>query len=252
MMDQPSRQATSGDISLALVKLFSVLPRRSGMNEGDDDAALAGYELALQGVDYRALGETIGAIIRGEVEGMSTKFCPTPPELSKAVRDQMRRDRLANDVPKLGYQPKPFQSIQMRMDAERERMAREGRKFLCSVASHGAAVEMAKRGKVPPGSVYSGLLGEFYSPIHYQPEGTDDVRLSPSPDAAPGHEPEFGPDPAISEDAGQHAAEIGPRSDDWRRLFDTDGAADEQTANSKTPGTIDSDRGDRRPVGAAE
>jgi hypothetical protein len=123
----------------------------------------------------------------------------------------------------------------MRMDAARERMASEGRKLICSVTSHAAANEMIKRGKVPPGSVYSGLLGEFYGPIQQrEPEGTDHVRERTIPDFAA----RYGP----SVDGQSAGLSAGPDQIGVEQ-FGPEQPADGQTDDGEAPDTIDGDRG---------
>ena len=149
-----------------MIKLFSVLPRRNGKAE-DNDAALEGYQIALAGVDLAALIEVVGQVIRGEVDGLSLKYCPTPPELSAAIRGRMKdtRRQIARETErKVTYEPTPFISVQMMIDAAKLRMADQGRVKIAEAESLDLAREMAKRGEVPPGSVYSALLGAFYSP----------------------------------------------------------------------------------------
>lgn len=165
---------------MALAKVFSVLPRRNA-SEDDDDAALEGFRLALHGVGFTALVETIAALIRGEVHGLSLKWCPTPPELSKAVRDRMAVMALEVNRPKIDYTPRPFVSVEMRIDATKRRMLEENRQLLCYCDSYGASIEIARQGvrdgSIPPGSVYSGLLGAFFGPPGWSPG-----RVSVSPD----------------------------------------------------------------------
>lgn len=177
---------------MALTKLFSVLPRRNAKAD-DNDAALDGFQTALKGVDLAALVETVGEVMRGEVVELSRKWCPTPPELSACVRAKMAATRrliaLQADAARVCYEPVPFVSFEMRRQAAKDRLADEGRYLLMEVASDREGYQLAKRGKVPPGSVYVGILGAFYSPPYYQPpteEPDHDAGPATSePDAAP-------------------------------------------------------------------
>jgi len=151
---------------MALAKVFSVLPRRNA-SEDDDEAMLEGFRLALHGVEFAALVETITALVRGQVHGLSLKYCPTPPELSKAVRDRMAINHLEVNRPKVDYVPVPFQSLEMKRDAEKLRMADAGRMQLRKVSSFANAQDIAKHANFPPGTIYSAFLGAFYGPPGY-------------------------------------------------------------------------------------
>lgn len=249
-MPGPSRPITDMDLSSALAKLFHSLPPRKG-----NLAELAdGYKIALNGCTVHGLTEAVYLYIRGEIEGQSVSYAPTPPELSRAVR---AIDRKAASVhgPAIAYTPQPFITVEMRMDAERVRLAKEGRKYLCSPPSHVAAQEMAKRGEIPPGSVYSGLLGSFYSPTNYQPEGKADDRSDSirQPSRAAIRREDGEREPTAPGDASAAATSgIEAGSSDWRGLFDAERAADEQTEDDSAPDTFDGDRGARGHSIAAE
>lgn len=219
-------------------------PRKGNLVELAD-----GYKIALNGCTVHGLTEAVYLYIRGEIEGQSVSYAPTPPELSRAVRAIDRKAASLSSGPAIDYTPLPFLTVQMRIDAERVRLAKEGRKYLCSPSSHVAAQEMAKRGEIPPGSVYSGLLGSFYSPINYQPEGnSDERRYQPEPDirepGGPTIRPEDGQRADGSEELQRAAAsgiEAGPS--DWRGLFASERATSEQNEDGSASGTIDGDRG---------
>jgi hypothetical protein len=119
--------------------------------------------------------------------------------------------------PALDYTPIPFMGVEMRRNATRQRYIEEGRIYLRSADSHTAAQEMAKRGKVPPLSVYSGLLGEFWSPPYYQPptEGNDDEQR-------PHHDERTDPDgtPGLPAEPDPVQLDPDPGSADWRQWFD--------------------------------
>lgn len=126
-----------------------------------------GYLVALDGVSIEALKQTALAIIQGEIEDLSVKVCPTPPELSRAVRKRMAEDRGRALSGSTAFTPRPFISIKMHRDAVKRRMEDEGRVKLLEVDSHMAAIAAAKHGEVPPGAVYSAVLGAFYSAPGY-------------------------------------------------------------------------------------
>lgn len=235
-------------MSSALAKLFHSLPPRKG-----NLAELAdGYKIALTGCTVHGLTEAVYLYIRGEIEGQSVSFAPTAPELSRAVRAIDRKAASLNSGPAIAYTPTPFLSVQMRMDAERVRLAKEGRQYLCSPPSHVAAQQMAKRGEIPLGSVYSGLLGAFYSPPNYQPEGTYDERYQPEPDDYEPGGPTIRPEEPERADELQRATTNGTSTSDWRGLFDAERAAGEQTEYESASDTIDGDRGARGYSDAAE
>lgn len=171
---------------------------------------MAGYLVALDGVSAQALKLTAMAVIQGQIEDMSAKVCPQPPELSRAVRKRMREDRQRElaAAPKLAELPPPraipsanmaklkaeFQEWKngapagplMKAAVEKyfgghQPRTYDGRPFLCDAPSFAAAQQMAKTGVAPPGSLYVPRFGAFYSP---KPEGPDHDRADqrPQPD----------------------------------------------------------------------
>jgi hypothetical protein len=52
----------------------------------DPEKAITGYAEALLGLTYPAIVAGIRKFLRGECEGVSTKFCPHPPELASIIR----------------------------------------------------------------------------------------------------------------------------------------------------------------------
>lgn len=175
--------------------LFSVLPPKATTGT-DTDAQMAGYLVALDGVGFMALKRTSMAIIQGEIEDLSTKVCPTPPELSRAVRRRMREDRaleLAStnatklEVPRPvaqhsisgyttmlnlefqawnnGSAPGPLMLAVWDKHGSGPAPHRyDGRAYLAEAPTAKAAEKMAKRGTVPPGSLYVARFGAFYGP----------------------------------------------------------------------------------------
>jgi hypothetical protein len=149
---------------------------------------MAGYLVALDGVTAQALKTTAMAVIQGQLEDLSAKVCPLPPELSRAVRRQMLEDHRKAQLatPRLDYEPMAFVGIEMRQIAAKELMRAQGRKRLCNVDSHPQALEVAKLGKVPPGSLYVGILGAFYSPTPEDDHDTRQQQPSESPAVSTG------------------------------------------------------------------
>lgn len=186
---------------------------------------MAGYLVALDGVTAQALKTTAMAIIQGQLEDLSAKVCPLPPELSRAVRKRMAEDRkreLASSAA-IGYTPTPFMGIEMRRAAAKTKMAQEGRQLLMECSSHAHATEIARRSKVPAGAVYSGILGAFYSPPNYQPATEDYDHADGQPEPGERIEPE------TDIDTGQHGG----------------GDTSDGAENDKAPDTSDGDGGFR-------
>lgn len=83
-ISSPSTPATVAETSAALSVLFdSGLPFQRGAKP--ETAALA-YIEALRGMTLDAITAGIRKFLRGECEGVSMKFVPTPPELARIVR----------------------------------------------------------------------------------------------------------------------------------------------------------------------
>lgn len=89
---QPSKPATSAEISEAMEFLFRAgLPFQRGTNA--DNVALA-YIDALHGMSTAAIMAGIRKFLRGECEGVSPKYVPTPPELARIVRTAVVPERI--------------------------------------------------------------------------------------------------------------------------------------------------------------
>lgn len=180
--DARLREATSMELTIGLRKLFSALPLR----RGDVDSQLEGYLIALRGATYYALDAVVLKIIRGEIDGMSRTFAPTPPELSAALRSEMdfvqkqialaqERMQLEDKRP-VGVKPLLLDD---RISAARQRMADEGRKELFRVSSH--ADFMSRRKAMPAGSTYCSILGAVYGAPGYVPPQAEPVMPEPAP-----------------------------------------------------------------------
>lgn len=133
------------------------------------DGQLEGYLIALHGSTHHALDVSINRIIRGEIDGLSKKFCPTAPELSSVIRTEMewiaKQIEIAKDRAAIAdhrvdpVRPKLFEE---RAADARAKMEAEGRRFLFEADSFSAAA--SSRRNLRPGSVYVGILGAWYGP----------------------------------------------------------------------------------------
>ncbi|TBY41616.1 hypothetical protein [Rhizobium leguminosarum] len=159
------------------------------------DGQLEGYLIALKGATHYALDVTVNRIIRGEIDGLSKKFCPTAPELSSVIRDEMQavqrqidlaaERRMIQDNRQVAVEPKLFED---RIAGAKARMMDEGRKYLFAAESFSSA----RKSDLRPGSTYVGILGAWYGP--------------------PGslHEPEPEPEPMPEPSLEELVAEIDP------------------------------------------
>jgi hypothetical protein len=80
--------ATQQQIIQALEILFSAMRFRPGV---DPETAVAGYVVALEGCTLDEITSGLRKVLRGDVEGLVKTWCPSPPELAAAIRDQIRR-----------------------------------------------------------------------------------------------------------------------------------------------------------------
>lgn len=90
-ISSPSMPASAAEISTALQVLFDALPFQRGTRT--ENVALA-YIEALRGLSVEAVSEGIRKFLRGECEGVSPRFVPTPPELAKIVRTTVVQARI--------------------------------------------------------------------------------------------------------------------------------------------------------------
>lgn len=75
--------ASNVEIAEALKVLFNSLPFQRGT---DPATAVMAYCEALRGASVDAIRAGVSKFLRGECEGVSSKFTPTPPELARIVR----------------------------------------------------------------------------------------------------------------------------------------------------------------------
>lgn len=171
-------------MAMELNRLFRCLELKSG----SPDEKIEGYLIAIHGTSYHALQTTVNRIIRGEIKGMSTKFCPTPPELSAAIREEMdfvqkqvdlvaERAMIADNRPVV-LRPKNYED---RANELRARMAAAGRMVAFTVNSHDDFLR--KRHSIPKGGEYFAITGECYGPPGWVPPAAEE--RSPAPPVAP-------------------------------------------------------------------
>lgn len=214
------RQATSMEIDRALSGLFTALPPRKGRFEDLTDA----YHIALDGCSYEALKLTTVRAIRGEVEGLSQTFGPTPPELAKAIRDTDRSlSKLAELKALPDYRARNVMSLAEMQAAARTKMAMEGRAHLRDVPR---AQDMHRLGKgLPVGSLYVACLGAFYGPQTISPEkefpSPDEIEQIRQREAIKRIHAAFKAEMAAM-DTGSHIDDVGPmdrtQAEYWRQI----------------------------------
>ncbi len=90
-ISQPLKPASIAETSAALQLLFDALPFQRGAKT---DNVAAAYVEALRGMTAEAIEAGIRRFLRGEVEGVSPRFVPTPPELARIVRTAVVPERI--------------------------------------------------------------------------------------------------------------------------------------------------------------
>lgn len=111
-ISQPSRQASIAETSAALQVLFDALPFQRGAKT--DNVAVA-YVEALRGTTIEAVEAGIRRFLRGEVDGVSPRFVPTPPELARIVRTVVVPDRIPSERRIAPRQEAPGERARMRL-----------------------------------------------------------------------------------------------------------------------------------------
>lgn len=104
-MNQTSSQstpATAAETSAALQLLFDALPFQRGANSGN--VAIA-YIEALRGMTVEGITEGIRKFLRGDCEGVSPRFVPTPPELARIIRTAVVPHRVPQERRISPYRP---------------------------------------------------------------------------------------------------------------------------------------------------
>jgi hypothetical protein len=128
------------------------------------------YLIACHKCTKHALETVVVKLIRGEIDGVSKSFAPSSAELSAAIRSEMQfvqkqvaiaeqRMQIEDNRP---VARKPV-LIEERIQLARQKMADEERKLLLEVDSYTASIGPGR--KMPPGSVYSGILCAWYGPV---------------------------------------------------------------------------------------
>lgn len=152
---------------MELNRLFRSLELKTG----NPDDKIEGYLTAIAGVTYHALQTTVVRIIRGEIDGISRKFCPTPPELSAAIRAEMEAvqrqvnlaaERLAlSDQRPTAAPRRTFQDRAALSDAE---MRGEGRAVIATFPTFDAflSARSQHREALQNGARYVALTGKLW------------------------------------------------------------------------------------------
>lgn len=151
---------------MALGRLFSALPVR----QGDPVDQIEVYIFALEDVSHYAMDQVVAQAIRGQHPKFSRKFAPSTAELGEAIAELTAHIQRQNELEQERLQiadnrpvaRKPL-LIEERMEAARQKMADEGRRLLLEVDSHAASISPGR--KMPPGSVYSGILCAWFGPV---------------------------------------------------------------------------------------
>lgn len=142
----------------------------------DPDSAAVGYLSALEGFSVDAIVNGIRRFLRGEVDGVSPKFCPHPPELARIIRDSMpNTDRPRIKGKLYGYRPPRSRIIE-------KRCTRDWARRLVETGVH-------PRGSIwCPGSIDDERpdIGDLYAP---DAEWKRAVPLVPGNDDEPRKEP---------------------------------------------------------------
>lgn len=150
--------------------------RLEGATRGTDEATardrqeqvLKAYGLALDGYSIEAISNVVTALGRGEVEGQSTKWCPTPPELSKYVRSEQARLDAANRPKAIPYQPPPrdYLAHVVKQRQKADELASRGFHCIATGVDHIMSINMGKSKKRSVGSIWFASLQEVWEPPH--------------------------------------------------------------------------------------
>lgn len=178
-MDGRLREATTVEISTALGKLFRALPPRKASPAELEES----YLIACHKTTKHAIETVVVKLIRGELEGLSKSFAPSPAEIASAIRDEMvwvqkqvniaaERSMIADNRP-LAVKPMLFQE---RAEQARQKMWDEGRKLLFVVANIDQLKSRSR--ELPVGFGYIATTGEVWgapgsissSDAHPEPE----------------------------------------------------------------------------------
>lgn len=177
MADPRLREATSIEISTALERLFRALtPKKGSVND-----LMESYLIACHKSTKHAINTVVIRLIRGEMEGLSKAFAPSPAELSAAIRDEMAFVSKQIELDrgwKMIEDNRPVAAKRMNIlelvEAERKRMKDESRELLMRFESFDAYIQWVRRNRLPknwhltrtgelygaPGSVFNMFTGK--------------------------------------------------------------------------------------------
>ena len=130
---------------------------------------IEGYLIAMQGATAHALKVTIQRVIRGEIDGISRRYCPTAPELSAAIRDEMADVAKKIDLERNRFaiednRPRAVERLNIldRVNGIKARLKSEGRALLVRFDSFDAFNQYARRNILPKGFFYLPATAELY------------------------------------------------------------------------------------------
>lgn len=157
-----------------LSRLWISLPMAGTTRGTDDNSArdrqeqvLKAYGAALDGYSIEAIANVVTALGRGEVDGQSTKWCPTPPELSTFVRSEQKRLDALNRKPAIAPRviSRPWIDYGETQRAKAEDLAAD-KGFVCidTKVSIESFKMRADRKEFPPGTMWFWALQEVHGP----------------------------------------------------------------------------------------
>lgn len=139
------------------------------------------YLIACHKCTKHAIETVVVKLIRGELKDMPKAWAPSPAELSSAIRDEMtfvaRQVELAAERQMIEDNRRvavPVKLIDQRVAEAKERMLRERRKLLFTVASHDQF--LSRRRDIPSDGVYLSILAAAYG----GPGSLDAVAAAPA------------------------------------------------------------------------
>lgn len=165
MADPRLRAATSIEISTTLEKLFRALtPKKGSVSDLMESYLIACHKSTKHAIETVAI-----RIIRGEIEGLSKVFAPSPAELSVALREEMafvaKQIELDRGRTMLGNNRSVAakrMNVLERVESERKRMNDESRALLMRFQSFDAFNQWVRRNRLPVGSFYLAPTAELY------------------------------------------------------------------------------------------
>lgn len=135
-MNQHLKPASIAEISQALERLFEALPFQRGAKS--DNVASAYFE-ALRGSTSEAIAAGVSKFLRGECEGVSPRYVPTPPELARIVRSVVVQRKNVIRLPVRPDPPEiPGAKLRMRLKMPMWRAAAGSKERLDALAAANA------------------------------------------------------------------------------------------------------------------